>query len=761
MRPAPTDDTAAGTGGDGSGPSPTRPAGVTARLVVGELGLALVAVVVTGIAIWLVLDLGGLVPRRPISLNGDAIWYAHHVKGFLADTNHWVNPDLGVPFGQDMTDFPLGGNNLNWAVIRVIGWIDDDWALVYNAFYLATYGLVAAVATLVLRRWGLGPSLAVALAVLYATAPYHFLRGHFHVFLSAYELVPVGVHLALRQLGPRPYLWPPDGSLRLLVRRPRTWLVVAAGLAVGSAGPYYALWSAMFVGAAGVLAWARGRDVRHLGSALIVAGLIVGALMVNLAPNVIARVSGDVNPVAIQRSPAEADIYGLRIVDLVLPIGPHRLAPLRDALADFARTPVPSEGSDHLGLVAAAGLVGLVTLALAAAGGRRLPPGSRLQLAAATGALCLLAMITASIGGLSWLVRLVLPQLRAWNRISIFLSFLGLLAVGWGLERLLTRIGRGRRRTGAALGVSALLVVLGVADQSSPSYVPAYRDGADAMNRELAFWGPVEDDLGPGADVFQFPVVPFPENPRIVDQGFYEHLLPYLATEHLRFSSGGMKGREADWQLVLDRDEPDVLVGLLVDGGFEAVQVDRWGYTDRGAAIEAVLSAAVGPPRWESPDGRQAVYDLRRLTGGPTDPDEAFLTGAALTAAMQPRYEGSWGLERIEDEYARWLRPTARVEIPSPDGRSHRVEFHAELSMLAAGEVRISDAATGLPVAQIGVDEPREQMSLPLVVPPGGLTLVFEADSPVTSAPGDSRTLGVLLRGPHVITGELLREALD
>ena len=69
--------------------------------------------------------------------------------------------------------------------------------------------------------------------------------------------------------------------------------------------------------------------------------------------------------------------------------------------------------------------------------------------------LTIAACVTAAVSGFSLLIAsLGRGEIRSWNRISIFLGFFTLVAVGHtldrGLERLGSRLGRSRTQLGAA-----------------------------------------------------------------------------------------------------------------------------------------------------------------------------------------------------------------------------------------------------------------------------------------------------------------------
>ena len=92
--------------------------------------------------------------RVPMVYWGDAIFSLMLVKNVVEHGSYLTNSNLGAPFGQQLYDFPQGGDNLNILVLWVIGLFTNNAAVAMNLFYLVTYPLVALSALLVLRRFG-------------------------------------------------------------------------------------------------------------------------------------------------------------------------------------------------------------------------------------------------------------------------------------------------------------------------------------------------------------------------------------------------------------------------------------------------------------------------------------------------------------------------------------------------------------------------------------------------------------------------------
>jgi phosphoglycerol transferase len=100
----------------------------------------------------------------------------------------------------------------------------------------------------------------------------------------------------------------------------------------------------------------------------------------------------------------------------------------------------------------------------------------------------------------------------------------------------------------------------------------------------------IETEFGNDAMIFQLPIVPFPENPPVVEMTDYKHLRGFFHSSTLQWSYGGVKGRDGAWQNSLPTD-PKLLVAKLRSLGFEAIWIDRNGYEDKGADLIANLRA--------------------------------------------------------------------------------------------------------------------------------------------------------------------------
>jgi phosphoglycerol transferase len=290
-------------------------------------------------------------------------------------------------------------------------------------------------------------------------------------------------------------------------------------------------------------------------------------------------------------------------------------------------------------------------------------------------ALTLIAVALATSGGISTLIALELTtQIRAWSRISIFIAFFALVA----MALLMTVAWRWAGKRGwsvPAVAALAGLLVLVIVEQTSSAFVPQYVNVRHTYLGDKAFVESVEASLPSGAAIYMLPYRQYPEaGPR--EGAFdYDNLKPYLLSDALRFSYGGMKGREAGWQTYVYGRPPADALPLVYLAGFSAVWVDRWAYSDGGTAAEQAIRSLTQTEPVVSANGRFSVFDIRawgeRLTANLDDSSRADLEGRFLAPI-----------------WLRWRDGAQRANI-GDDGRITRpVERSAELGLVNAGQER-------------------------------------------------------------------------
>jgi phosphoglycerol transferase len=577
----------------------------------------------------------------PLVFASDAPFYLMLVEGLIRHGSYLFNPSLAAPFGQELHDLIHGADNLQFGVLWAMGKVLRDAALVVNLYFMATFVAVSVVAFYVYRRLGLARWTAAVVGILYSFLPFHFARGTAHLLLAGYFAVPLACLLMLRVLSDDPPFTRTDegGGWRLALRSKRSlwWLLGCAVIA--STGAYYAIIPVVLLVLAAVVDFLARRSWRTVASGAVASAVIAVVLLINISPTLLYWARHGGNDVIATRGPSETEVNGLKVSQLLLPVEGHRV----DTFADFQEkstrfSVLIGERGQGLGIIGALGFLALLGFLLADLLSRHRPPPSQTRaLLRQSGVITVIAILCGVVSGFSLLFAGAgLTQIRSWNRVSIYIAFFAFLAVGFAIDALIRRLPQMRWRSLVAGGLLAGVLAFGLFDQVSAKDVPDYERLERDWNEDAEYFDAIAEELGPGAEVFQFPWIRFPEPGIIVDAGPYDNAKGFLHAPELEWSWGGVEGRPEDWSREISSARVRTMVDGLAAAGFSGILIDRDALFYGPSVVEGQLTRILDEEPQVSPDDRYAFYDLRPYAAEL----EARLTAEELETLRQQALSG-------------------------------------------------------------------------------------------------------------------------
>ena len=557
----------------------------------------------------------------PFEYYWDSLFAESQIKGAIDNGSFLFNPDLGAPYGQDSVDFYQGGIT-TFLVAMFLGLFTDSWALVTNLIWLAGFAAVGATAWWAMHSLGIPRLPALVGAVLFAILPYHFWRGEAHLLLSGYFVVPLAGWLILRTLrGGLLFGAKVDGTERGTGRV--SWRVAGIGLVcllIGLGSIYYAVFSILLLGVVSLLVLL-ARDRRRAGLiGLATTALIVLITLASLAPSLVFRAENGSNPEAGNRIARDSDSLGLSLSQMIMPATNHRWQELADAKQRFlSETIAPSEDAQSLGLLGTIGLIACLVGVLTLPIGR---PKWAEPLLSDSGVAILVTFLIGTVGGGAILIAtFVTPQIRAWNRLSVFIGFFALVGLALLLARVFAFVDERTGRAAPSFMLGGLLLLFGLWDQTPARWPEQFQH--DLIAREFkgdqALVERMEEVLPDDALVFQVPYLEYPGDyppPGRMDD--LDPLRGYLHSKDLGWNYGALRARAADISFCV-RDLPiPRLIDVIHAWGFSALWLDLYGYSKEKAAEQAALArGATGSDPLRDPSGRFLVFPLDKETEPP------------------------------------------------------------------------------------------------------------------------------------------------
>jgi len=689
--------------------------------------------------------------RTPFEYGGDALFHGMVIKSIIDNGWYLQNNLTGMPGGSEVFYFPMA-DNLHFLLIKLFSFFTSDYALIFNFYFLLTFPLTTISSLYVFRHFRISYLIALLGSLLYTFLPYHFFRNEHHLVLAGYYIVPLMVMVLL---------WILSGKLtsqtsgnegrpksRLSTKRFIASVVICLLIASGGLG-YYAFFACFFLLIAGLTAAFYRKAARPLILALLLVAVVFGGFVINLLPNVIyIRRQGE--STTVQRGLGEAEAYGLKIAQLLLPIDGHRLAVLARLKEKYnSAAPLVNENRNAtLGVIGSIGFLALLGwLLFWKPAGRQMPTDDDpATLLSHLSLLNIGGVLLATIGGFASLFALLIsPQMRSYNRVSVYIAFFSLFAVMLLLENVGRRTNLGRRR-GIFQTALGLILLLGVLDQTGTGvyFVPHYAAFIAESESDADFVNRIEAAVPSGVMIFQLPYVAFPENPPINQMQDYEHFRPYLHSKKLRWSYGAIKERgTANWQMTTANLPADQFLEAISLAGFSGVYVDRKGYTDDGADLEAKLRSLLEVDPLISGNKQMSFFDL-----GPYNSKLAAKYGGTLPSQRQlalspltPEWTaGCSALEGQAELNWRWCSSAGELVINNALNQERRVRL--EMGLATGYEEPANLTLSGdLISEQLKINIKPTVYSKMLTLPPGIHTLRFVCDAKLLYAPSDGRSL--------------------
>lgn len=670
--------------------------------------------------------------KVPFTYDGDALINLMYMKSVAQDGWPTTISGLSAPFGYPGAAFPILSST-DWLIIKFMALFTHEPGYLINGFWLLTLVLSAWSAAYAAWQLGLSRTLSFVSGVLYAFLPYALMRNISHINL-VYYVVPLLCLLAV--------LIASGGEG---VRRPRQATIVGilACVAQGFDYVYYSFFAVLLFGIAGLLAYRRGERWRLKLPALAIA-VITLATTINLFPGIQSWRQDGKPPEMAYKSPAEAEFYGLKIRRLLVPHPANPIRPLGKYAEKDLKAGFPNENENsfaRLGMYGALGFVLMVWFTLRRTAGHALS-----QPASALSALGLATLLITTVGGFGAVINLLtVPDIRAYNRFSVFLAFFCIVIAGlWLSDKFADKSPRWRVIAGFVAGA---FIALSLYDQMLDGLpiVHIQQESIRQANVDRAAVRNLERAFPEGAVVLQYPFSGYPIMYPFHKMRSYDHARSYIWSVNSRWSWPSFSQRHRAWQDKMSGLQGEDLVRTAIFSGFNAIWINRDAYEDHG---QQLLSGLLVPQVKQIDIGSDqiAVLDLRdkAATLKKSMSEAAFRKQAddALdgTGALITWGDGFYGQEKSQTgKDFRWATKKAEIELRNFARRTASVCASFDIAALGTGTVRIEGAQAPLLIQASAVPQ---RLHVPLLLHSGETgRLRFSTDMERVPVPQDPRQL--------------------
>lgn len=519
----------------------------------------------------------------------------------------WINTRLGAPDVSALVDCPF----LDFPM-TILGYIFTkifhSETIAFYLLYIVTYPLAAAAMCFLMNNLTNKGGINILIAVLYAVAPYHFLRGMHHMTLSFYYVIPLGIYFALK-VAEEDFsgCFPQKFSHKVSAKMYWCFFVFLIGIS----NIYYSFFCMMMVIISiiyKILLKKNWKIIIHEG---FVFYEMAGAFLIGILPKIIFSLKYGWNEKAGARFPWDTEIYGLKIIQLFLPPSYTKRPFLQKIYQRYVENgfDINENQLACLGLVGCLGFIFMCVWIISKIILENKHNTREDAIITLFSLYTLVLVLYCTIGGFGAIFSyFVTPELRSLNRVSICIEALAMAAMTIYLVKTLDR------RMNIAL-MSVLCLLSFYAD-----FPPITSQGVQSSMKEHAsictdFFSTIEKQVGDGSMIYELPIAEFPEYPPVYNMTDYSLLRGYLYTNTIRWSYGGVKGRnDAAKELYTDEGMSQQFVDGLLNNGFSGIYVDTDGFEDGGMAINEFYQKQLGIEPIVSKDGKMLFYNIENLS---------------------------------------------------------------------------------------------------------------------------------------------------
>lgn len=478
---------------------------------------------------------------------------------------------MGTPQTSSIVDTPF----LDWSyviLVYAISFFVSNPGRITVIFYVITFLTAAMSMFFLLKRLRCKNEIAVLFSLLFSFSTFHAYRNMGHMTLSNYFFVPLAIYLSFFIAGDET-----DDIVSLPFKKKRANQFLACTLAflLGFVNIYYTAFGLIFMALAVIYRMVRTGKLLSNIKYLVYLALTCGGVLVALSPQIIHFLTQGSNPAGAVRSFANAEQYGLKIIQLIFPPSFSRIWGAAAITEKYQEkiTLVSENYMSALGLIGTVAFFGLCGYFVYSFIKKKSNPVYDFS---SLGVLS--AILVATVGGFGTVFNFfVVAQIRCYCRISIFILCFCYLAFACKLSQM-------QRRAWVRYGVMAVLVVVAFFDQIPMPSVNSWDGYAWRAEMYDEFYSKVEESLDSGSMVYQLPFVEFPEPARtkMYDMDCYNPLSAYVFTDHIRWSHGGIKGRnDLAGSLYVDSGVSDEFVTGIQEAGFSGVCINISGYSQK------------------------------------------------------------------------------------------------------------------------------------------------------------------------------------
>lgn len=618
--------------------------------------------IVTLLFTFVILQIWDMKFSIPLSYQGDGLATAYLVKT-IKEFGWWFqNNKVGAPFFGTSYDFSaFYFDSFNFFIFKIIILFVKDWGKAINTFYIFLFPVTALASHYVMRKLKINFYISMLSSMYFTFLQYRFLRGTSHLFLSTYYLIPLITLLFY-------WLYTDCDILEIkkgFFKNKKNIFSIVLLVLLSLSGIYYTFFSCFFFLIIYLIKINKNNVVRISKKFGLIFIIILFISFLAYIPGILYKLKVGANIESPQRHVYETELYALRISKLFISqkifyLKGGYFEKIQKGIINYFNFFKNPEGMEYLGIIGIIGFIYLLWITLK----KEKTNNSLINLLALLNITGVLLAVASGFGTIFAI--LVSAQIRAYNRISVFIAYFCILAIAIKINNLV----KGKNRK-VWVPLLSILFLFSIWEQiplsSGITYTYSTKKYRKKFDSDKLFILQIEKILGKNGMVFQLPYYKFPEMGNIKDLGDYEMFKGYLFSENIKWSYGGYKGRQSDlWNRYITSLSVKEMLEKISIVGFNGIYIDRKAYTeDEYTKLENEISEIIQEKEYISSDKDLVFFNLTNYSNNLKNKYSKEQLEKEKNKILKVLIvsEGFYENEQLENKKWKWMENSSSIII--------------------------------------------------------------------------------------------------
>lgn len=511
----------------------------------------------------------------PINFNGDTISdggtltlakKAIRGDGILSTKSFWTIDDSSIAWG-------VVDSSVHYGLMRILALFIHSAGCLVNIYFMATFALCGCFMFYTLSRLNISSSIAFVIAIAYAFLPGHWQRNIQHLSIGSCFSLPLMTlgcaYIITDQMKNSVKLSFAVFGKKISINRNLIEGIIGA-LLVGFSSIYFCVFAMIVHTLSGFISFLNKKYKNLVYATILLSFDFVCAFFTVILPNIISN-GNAMSQFENTRLVSDINIYSMKIAQLVLPIGGHRIPFLSKLRALYSTSFGETENaSSSLGLIFSIGLI-LSIFYLLMDKKRNKTAKSISQI----GKMNLLILLISMVGGVCELIGLVVGSIRCYNRMSFVVANFSAVVLGLFFEDKFKH-----KKIQWKYAGCVCLICISVFDQTNENMKisPHAESNKSAWSIEEKFFNELDN-----SNIKNILIYPSKYSSNYNADWFYKYELmkPYIHTNNIKFATGYSSGSNTDlWIKTLENYTDEEKLKLSAGIGFDGILLYKNGFNN-------------------------------------------------------------------------------------------------------------------------------------------------------------------------------------